>query len=216
MLTFLLGKEAVFSQQLLTFPWKEAVLPRPSILLLLPQQLLAFLPGKEATLHQQLFTFPQKVIVHPRPLTLPRLTVRHQAVFLLWQLLTFLLGKEAILSQELLTFLWGKETALPRQLFSFPQGKEAIPPRLLLSFHTAKEAAYLRPQVPPRQVKVVIQPGHLGKVIGTPQAQVNPVFPRGQYHLLGRQPHLHPHRPPKVLPMKNPTLSGSSTFPTNP
>ena len=39
-------------------------------------------------------------------------------------------------------------------------------------------------------------PGQLGKVIGTPQAQVNPVFPGSQHHLPGRQPHIHtPSRP---------------------
>ena len=62
---------------------------------------------------------------------------------------------------------------------------------LLLSFHKVKEAAHLSPLAPPRQCKAIILPGYLGKAIGTPKAQVNPVFPRGQHHLLGRQPHLH-------------------------
>ena len=34
-------------------------------------------------------------------------------------------------------------------------------------------------------------PGQVGKVIGAPQAQAYTVFPGGQHHLLGRQPHLH-------------------------
>ena len=127
---------------------------------------------------QQLLTFPRKETVHPRSPTLPRLTVRLQADLLLWQLLTFLLGKEAILSQEPPTFPRVKEAALPTQLSSFPQGKEAIPPRLLLSFHTAKEAAYPRPLASPRQVKLAVIPGHLGKVIGGPLGTGQASLPR--------------------------------------
>ena len=184
---------------------------------MLPQQLLTFLLGKEAIFPQQLLTFPQKETVHPMPPTLPWLTVRHQAVFLLWQLLTFLLGKEAILSRELLTFPWVKVTAPPRQLFSFPQGKEAIPPRLLLSFHTVKEAAYLRPLAPPRHVKLVTLPGHLGKVIGSPLDTGQPSLPRSLTPPPGKTtPPPPPVGHPKVLLMKNLTLIGSLTFPTNP
>ena len=109
---------------------------------MLPWQLLTFLPRKEAIFPWQLLTFLWKETVQPR------LTVRHQAVFLLWLLLTFL------------------------------PGKEAIPPRLLLSFHTAKEAAHLRPLAPPRQVKLVILPGHLGKAIGSPLGTGQPSLSR--------------------------------------
>ena len=179
---------------------KEAVLPRPSNLLwlMLPWQLLTFLPEKEAIFPQQLLTFPQKETVHPRPTTLPQLTVRHQVVPLLWQLLTFLPGKEAILSWELLTFSWVKVTAPPRQLFSFPQGKEAIPPRLLLSFHTMREAAYLRPLAPPRQVKLIILPGHLSKVIGSSLGTGQPSLPWSLIPPPGKTTPPPPHsRPPQ-------------------
>ena len=91
------------------------------------------------------YVLPRKVTVHPRP------TVRHQAVFLLWQLLTFLLEKEAILSRELLTF---------------PQGKITSLPRLLLSFHVVREIAHLSPLALPMQGKAIILPGQQGKVIG--------------------------------------------------
>ena len=98
LLTFLLVKEAILPQQLLTFPQvKEAVL-----LLILLWQLLTFLPVKEAIIPWQLLTFPQvKETVLPR------------------QFLTFPLVKEAILPCLLLTFLLVKEAILPWQ---------AIPP----------------------------------------------------------------------------------------
>ena len=167
-------------------------------------------------LARQQLTFPWKETVHSTP-TLPQLTVRHQVVFLLQQLLTFLLGKEAILFWELLTFPQVKVTAPLRQLFSFPQGKEAIPPRLLPSFHTAKEAAYLRPLAPPRQVKLVTLLGHLGKVKGGPLGTGQPSLPSS---LIPPPRKTTPPPPPvghpKVLLMKNLTLSGSLTFPTNP
>ena len=171
-------------------------------------QLLTFLPGKEAILPRQLFTLPQKVTALP--------ITRHQAVFLLWQLLTFLPGKEAILSWELYTFPQ-KMSALPRPLFSFPQGKKTIPPRLLLSLYTGRETAPLNPLGHPRQGKVITPLGQAGRVIGTP--------PGTSLHSLPRRPEqppgkatLHPHPPvgpTKVLQMKNLTLSGSLTFPTN-
>ena len=87
-------------------------------------------------------------------------------------------------------------TALLRPLFSFPQVKKTIPPRLLLSCHTVRGIAYLSPPAPPKQGKAITPPGQLGKAIGAPQVQVNSVFPGGQHHLLGRQPHpTHPSRP---------------------
>ena len=126
---------------------------------------------------------------------------RHQAVFLVWQLLTFLLGKEAIFSWE---------------LYTFPQKMSALP-RLLLSSYTGREIALLNPLGPPGQGRFTTPSGQAGKVIGTPQAQAYTAFPGGQCNLQGRQ---HHPTPPvgltKVLQMKNPTLSGSLTFPTNP
>ena len=61
-------------------------------------------------------------------------------------------------------------------------------------------------------------PGQAGKVIGAPQAQSYTAFPGGQFYLPGGQPH-PPYPligPTKVLQVKNPTLSGSLTHPTNP
>ena len=155
--------------------------------------------------------------VHP-PWKVTALPItRHQAVFLLWQLLTFLLGKEAILSQELYTFPQ-KMSALPRLLFSFPQGKKTIPPRLLLSLYTGRETAPLNPLGPPRQGKVITPPGQEGKVIGTPPGTSLHSLPRRPVQPPGKVI-LPPHPlvgPTKVLQMKNLTLSGSLTFPTNP
>ena len=68
-----------------------------------------------------------------------------------------------MLSWEMLTFPRVKVTASPKQLLSFPQGKETIPPR---------------PLAPPRQVKLVILPGHLGKVTGGPLGTGQPSLPR--------------------------------------
>ena len=125
----------------------------------------------------------------------------------LWQLYrqTVRPGREVLLPRLALS-LPGKTTVFPRQgplllpgklvplwqLLSF-QWKEVGPPRLLLSFHQQKAAAHLIPLSLPKQVKSAILPVILGKAIGTPQAQVHPGLPGGQYHLLGRQHSLHPH-----------------------
>ena len=76
LLIFLPGKEAILPQQLLTFPQKVTVHPRPSTLpqltirhqlVLLLRQLLTFLPGKEAFLSRELLTFPWgKEAIPPR------------------------------------------------------------------------------------------------------------------------------------------------------
>ena len=130
---------------------------------------------------------PGKVTTHPKltvrqtlsfPLgkevILPQQPVRHQVLplILLWQLLTFLPGKEATLSRQLLTFPQVKEAVLPRllltflprkeviqpqqavsqafsltllwQLLTFLLGKEAIIPRQLLTFPWVKEAVLPR------------------------------------------------------------------------
>ena len=107
--------------------------------------LLTFLPRKEVTQPQQ--TVSQAF-----------------SLILLWQLLTFLLGKEAIPPWQLLTFPWVKEAVspltllwqlltflpvkeaiLPRQLLTFPQVKEAVLSRQLLTFPLVKEAIPPRP-----------------------------------------------------------------------
>ena len=159
----------------------------------LVRQLLTFLPGKEAILPWQLYTLPWKVTA--------LLLSRHQAVFLVRQLLTFLLGKEAVLSPELYTF--------PRKMSAHP--------RLLPSVCTVREIAPLNPLAPPRQGRVI-----------TPRAgrQGNRCPPGTGLHSLPRRsiqppgratpPPYPPVGPTKVLQMKNPTLSGSLTCPTNP
>ena len=102
---------------------------------------------------RQAISFPLgKETVLPRTLIQPQQAVRYQAspLTLLWQLLTFLLGKEAILPQQLLTFPQVKEAVLPRlfqqvisqvspltllwQFLTFLPVKEAILPQQLLTF----------------------------------------------------------------------------------
>ena len=104
LLTFLPGMVAILSQQLLTFPWKEAVSPRWQLLTfpwkeaVSNRQLLSFLLGKEAMVSWQLLTFPWKEAVPPR-----------------WQLLTFP-WKEAVHPRPLLSFLPVKAAVIPRQV----------------------------------------------------------------------------------------------------
>ena len=85
-----------------------------------------------------------------------------------------------------------------------------------LPLHRERNSS-LNPLGHPRQGKVITPLGQAGKVIGTP--------PGTSLHSLPRRPEqppgkatLHPHPPvgpTKVLQMKNLTLSGSLTFPTN-
>ena len=118
-----------------------------------------------------------------------------------WQLLP-LPGKEAFLPRQVLPLpekpvpLWqllsfqGKGSS-SSQVTALPplRGKEAIPPRLFLS---------LIPLGPPRQVKLAIQPGLLGKAVGTPPVsstqasqEVNTTSQEGKHFL-------HPpSRPPQ-------------------
>ena len=133
---------------------------------MLPRPLLSFLPAKEAAF--------------PRSLALPRQTVRHQAfpLTLLWQLLIFLLAKEAILPWQLLTFPQVKAAVLPRLMLTFLPGKEAMLPRPLLSFTPAKEAVFPRPLALPRQVSLAIQQGQSGRAIGIPPGTGHPSLPR--------------------------------------
>ena len=130
---------------------------------------------------------------------------------LLQQLLTFLPAKEAILTQQLLTFLWVKATVLPRLLLTFLLGKETMPPRSLLSFLPVKEAAFPRPLALPRQGSLVIQLGQSGRAVGIPPGTGHPSLPMR----IASSPPPPPVGCPKVLLMKNPTLSWSLTFPTN-
>ena len=55
-------------------------------------------------------------------------------------MLSFPLGKEAVLPRQLLTFPLVKEAVLPRPLLTFLMGKEAVSPRQLLTFFQGKEA----------------------------------------------------------------------------
>ena len=178
LLTFLPGKVAIPSWQLLTFPWKEAVSPRqlltfPQKEAVSPRQLFSFLLGKEAILSQQLLTFPWKEAVSSRPL------------------LSFLLGKVAIPPRPLLSFLPVKEAVIPRQLLSFLPGKAAIPPRPLLSFLPVKEA------VIPRQVNLTILLGQSGRAAGIPPGTGSPSHPRRTAPSPGKAP---PPLPPSSTP----------------
>ena len=66
------------------------------------------------------------------------------------QVLSFPLGKKAVLPRQLLTFPQAKEAILPWQLLTFLPVKEAILPRQLLTFLPGKEA--IHPQQAVRQV----------------------------------------------------------------
>ena len=120
--------------------------------------MISFPLGKEATRQavrqaplRQLLTFPQV-----KEAVLPLQVVR--------QVLSFLLGKEAVLPRQLLTILPRREAIPPqqaiRQVLSFPLGKEAILPRELPTFPQVKEA------VLPQQVNQAIKLGQSGKVLG--------------------------------------------------
>ena len=155
-LSFPLGKEAVLPRQLLTFPpVKEAILPWQLLNFLLvkeaihPQQVVqssTLLPSREGSSSSQAIAhlplgegssiFPG----HCSPSSWGRKSVSHR------QLLTFLPVKEAIHPQhivsQVLSFPLGKEAVLPRQLLTFPPVKEAILPWQLLNFLLVKEAIH--------------------------------------------------------------------------
>ena len=160
---------------------------------------LSFLPVKEAVLPTPLLTFHLgKEALSPR------------------QLFTFLQRKEAILHWHLLTFLPRKEAALCwqplcQQLHAFLLRKEAVPPRLLLTFPLGKVT------VLPRQVNQAIKLGQSGKALGILPDIEHPRLPRRL--VLSPRKTTPPLPPPigfpKGLLMKNLTLSGSFTFPTN-
>ena len=92
-----------------------------------------------------------------------------------WQLLTFLLVKEAIHPQHVVSLA-----------LSFPLGKEAVLPRQLLTFPWVKEAALSRPlltplakvTVLPRQVNQAIKLGQSGKALGSLPGIAHPRLPR--------------------------------------
>ena len=141
-------------------------------------------------------------------------------------LLTFLLGKRAVPLWSLLTFPLGKAAFLPRQLLSFLPGKQAVPPRQLLIFLQVKEAILPRPPLlfPLGKGMVIFQVGQTGNQprsgrqsyrhrvpqafhsnstasqAGTGEGNTTPTSLKGS---------------PKGLLMKNLTLSGSLTYPTN-
>ena len=78
--------------------------------------------------------------------------------------------------------------------------------------------APLNPLGYPGQGKVITPPGQAGKVIGAPPGTSLHSLPRRPVQPPGKAT-LPPHPPlgpTKVLQMKNPILSGSLTFPTNP
>ena len=177
---------------------------------------VSFLLGKEAILPRQLSSYSGNCSPSSRgrkqfsPSNCSSALPITRAVFLLWQLLTFLLGKEAILSRELYTFPQ-KMSALPRPMFSFPQRKQFLP-------------GYFSPSTHPPQSS---RSSQAGQGNNPPRAgrQGNRHPPGISLHSLPRRPAQPPRKatppphppvgPTKVLQMKNPTLSGSLTFPTN-
>ena len=126
------------------------------------------------------------------------------------QLLTFLPGKEAIISREMHTFP-RKLVPLPLNLFPLPQGKKTILPKPILL------QLLITPLGHPKQGIATTSPGQVGNALGTPPGinplnlPLRPVQPPGK---VPPPPH-PPAAPAKVLPRKNLTLSGSLTFPTN-
>ena len=161
LLTFLPGKEAIHTQQVV----------------------LSFPRGKEATSPQQLLTFlPVKEAIHPQQIVSPALS--------------FPLGKEAVLPRQLLTFPWVKEADLPRPLLTSPLGKVTVFPR---------------------QVNQAIKLGQSGKALGGLPGIGHPRLTRRIALSPGKTTSTLPPPVgfPKGLLMKNLTLSGSLTFPTN-
>ena len=178
-----------------TLPQKVTALPvtRHQVVFLV-QQLLTFLPGKEAILPQQLYTLHQKATALPLS--------RHQAVFLVWQLLTFLPGEGS--------------RSLPG-VVHLPSEDVSSSQATSLHMHSEGNSS---PQ-PPSTTQAGQghkPPGQAGKVIGTPPGTGLHSLPRRPVQPPGRAtpPPYPPVGPTKVLQMKNPTLSGSLTFPTNP
>ena len=110
-----------------------------------------------------------------------------------------------------------KMSALPRPLFSFPWGrKQFLPGYFSPSTQGGKQ--------PPQSSRSSWAgqgnnpPGQAGKVIGAPPGTSLHSLPRRPVQPPGKAT-LPPHPPvgpTKVLQMKNLTLSGSLTFPTNP
>ena len=118
-----------------------------------------------------------------------------------WQLLTFLLGKEAIISWETHTFP-RKLAPLPLNLIPLPQGKKTILPKPILL------QLLITPLGHPKQGIATTPPGQVGKALGTPSG-INPLnLP------------LRPVQPPgKVPPSSTPpssTSQGSSKEEPNP
>ena len=145
-------------------------------------------------------------------------------VFILWQLLTFLPGKEAILPQQLFTFPWkvlvhprltfrhqvvfllwqlltflpGKEAILSQELLTFPRGKTTALPRLMFSFPQGKEA------IPPRLL-------HLSPL--TPPRQGKAIILPGQ---LGKAIGAPPGTGQPSLPKRSTPPPGKATPPLHP
>ena len=121
------------------------------------------------------------------------------------------LGKAALLLRLALPL------SLPGKMPVFPRSLPPSPPRLLLPcLH--RKAGDLPIPLTPKQVKPITQQTILGKVAGTPQGKGPPRPPRRLIPPPGKAitPPLPPLGIPRFLLKKNPTLSGSLTFPTNP
>ena len=86
------------------------------------------------------------------------------------QLLTFLPGKEAIISREVHTFP-RKLVPLPLNLIPLPQGKKTILPKPILL------QLLITPLGHPKQGIATTPPGQVGKALGTPQTSTLSTFP---------------------------------------
>ena len=187
MLSFPLGKEAVLPRQLLTFP------PAKEAILLLA---IAHLPPGEGS-NSPLAIAGSTLL----PSTLP-------------QLLTFLLVKEAIhppCSQSS-TLLPSREGSSSSQAIAhLPLGEGSSISQATAHLPLGKVT------VLPRQVNQAIKLGQSGKALGSLPGIGHPRLPR-RIALSPRKttsPLPPPVGFPKGLLMKNLTLSGSLTFPTN-
>ena len=98
-----------------------------------------------------------------------------------------------------ITLPWVKAAALPRPLLTFLLGKEAMLLfRPLLSFLPAKETVFPRPLALPRQVNLAIQLGQSGRAIGIPPGTGHPSLPRRIAPSPGKTtPPPPPRRPPQ-------------------
>ena len=178
---------------------------------MLPWQLLTFLPGKEAIFPWQLLTFPFKGNSSPQ--------ANSQASGSLLTLAIAHLppreGSNSLLGDAHLPLGEGNSSAQATVLLPSGEGSNSSQASSLLPYNKGHSSPQASSSTQAGQV--IILPGHLGRAIGSPLGTGQPSLPRSLIPPPGkttRPP--SPSRHPKVLLMKNLTLSGSLTFPTNP